>query len=144
MTELLTFLDHVRAARAKPVTLPLGVALFHGPIGSGKAKAALAIARELDTEILRIDLSAVVSKYIGETEKHIDAVLPSGLAQSCCWTRRMLYSASARKFGIRTIVTRTARCPTCFSASRLSKELPSSRPMRDRTSTRHSCAGCGS
>jgi SpoVK/Ycf46/Vps4 family AAA+-type ATPase len=74
MTELLTFLDHVRAARAKPAQPGSGVALFHGPSGSGKAKAALAIARELDTQILRIDLSAVVSKYIGETEKHIDAV----------------------------------------------------------------------
>jgi SpoVK/Ycf46/Vps4 family AAA+-type ATPase len=36
--------------------------------------AALAIARELDKQVLRIDLSRVVSKYIGETEKHIDPV----------------------------------------------------------------------
>jgi len=36
--------------------------------------AAHAIARELGTHILRIDLSRLVSKYIGETEKNLDAV----------------------------------------------------------------------
>lgn len=51
-----------------------GVALFHGPSGTGKTLAALAIARELGTQVWRIDLASVVSKYIGETEKNIDAV----------------------------------------------------------------------
>lgn len=36
--------------------------------------AALAIARELDAQVWRIGLASVVSKYIGETEKNIDAV----------------------------------------------------------------------
>lgn len=49
-------------------------ALFHGPSGTGKTMSALAIARELDSQVLRIDLSRVVSKYIGDTEKHMDAV----------------------------------------------------------------------
>jgi SpoVK/Ycf46/Vps4 family AAA+-type ATPase len=51
-----------------------GVALFHGPRGTGKTMAAHAIARELGTHILRIDLSSVLNKYIGETEKNLDAV----------------------------------------------------------------------
>jgi SpoVK/Ycf46/Vps4 family AAA+-type ATPase len=51
-----------------------GVALFHGPTGAGKTLAALAFARELDQQVLRIDLSRVVSKYIGETEKNLAAV----------------------------------------------------------------------
>jgi SpoVK/Ycf46/Vps4 family AAA+-type ATPase len=51
-----------------------GVALFHGPSGTGKTLAALAIARELDVQVFRIDLSRVVSKYIGETEKNLAAV----------------------------------------------------------------------
>lgn len=51
-----------------------GVALFHGPGGTGKTLAALAIARELDVQVLRIDLSRVVSKYLGETEKNLAAV----------------------------------------------------------------------
>jgi SpoVK/Ycf46/Vps4 family AAA+-type ATPase len=51
-----------------------GVALFHGPSGTGKTLAAVAIARELGANVVRIDLASVVSKYIGETEKHLDAV----------------------------------------------------------------------
>ena len=51
-----------------------GVALFHGPSGTGKTMAAVVIARELGTNLLRVDLASVISKYIGETEKHLDAV----------------------------------------------------------------------
>jgi AAA+ superfamily predicted ATPase len=57
--------------------LPCGrgvTALFHGPSGTGKTMAALAVARKLGIQLLRIDLSRVVSKYIGETEKNIDRV----------------------------------------------------------------------
>jgi SpoVK/Ycf46/Vps4 family AAA+-type ATPase len=36
--------------------------------------SALGVAHELSSQVLRIDLSRVVSKYIGETEKHLDAV----------------------------------------------------------------------
>ena len=53
----------------------LGVgALFAGESGTGKTMAAEVLARELRLELLRIDLSAVVSKYIGETEKHLRQV----------------------------------------------------------------------
>jgi SpoVK/Ycf46/Vps4 family AAA+-type ATPase len=51
-----------------------GVALFHGPSGTGKTMAAAVIARELGTNLFRVDLASVISKYIGETEKHLDAV----------------------------------------------------------------------
>jgi len=53
----------------------LGVsALFTGPSGTGKTMAAEALARELRLDLYRIDLSAVVSKYIGETEKNLKQV----------------------------------------------------------------------
>jgi SpoVK/Ycf46/Vps4 family AAA+-type ATPase len=58
---------HLKEARS-------GVVLFQGLRGTGKAMAAHAIARELGTHLLRIDLSSLVSKYIGETEKHLTAV----------------------------------------------------------------------
>ncbi|SEJ11006.1 MULTISPECIES: ATP-binding protein [unclassified Variovorax] len=46
-------------------------ALFSGPPGTGKTMAAEAIANELGLPIYRIDLSQVVNKYIGETEKNL-------------------------------------------------------------------------
>ena len=49
-------------------------ALFHGPSGTGKSMSALGIAQALNSQVLRIDLSQVVSKYIGQTAKHLDAV----------------------------------------------------------------------
>ena len=50
----------------------LGVtALFAGESGTGKTMAAEVIAGELGLDLYRIDLSAVVSKYIGETEKNL-------------------------------------------------------------------------
>ena len=50
----------------------LGVsALFAGASGTGKTMAAEVIANELQLHLYRIDLSAVVSKYIGETEKNL-------------------------------------------------------------------------
>lgn len=53
----------------------LGItALFAGPSGTGKTMAAEVIAGALDLDLYRIDLSAVVSKYIGETEKHLARV----------------------------------------------------------------------
>ncbi|EDX83454.1 ATPase, AAA family protein [Synechococcus sp. PCC 7335] len=50
----------------------LGVsAMFAGPSGTGKTMAAEVIANELNLHLYRIDLSSVVSKYIGETEKNL-------------------------------------------------------------------------
>jgi hypothetical protein len=49
-------------------------ALFSGPSGTGKTMAAEVLAGELKLDLYRIDLSAVVSKYIGETEKNLKQV----------------------------------------------------------------------
>jgi ATPase family protein associated with various cellular activities (AAA)/winged helix domain-containing protein len=48
--------------------------LFAGPSGTGKTLAAEILANELELDLFRIDLSAVVSKYIGETEKNLRRV----------------------------------------------------------------------
>jgi SpoVK/Ycf46/Vps4 family AAA+-type ATPase len=54
------------------ITRGLGVSvLFAGPSGVGKTMAAEVVARHLELDLYRIDLSAVVSKYIGETEKNL-------------------------------------------------------------------------
>jgi adenylate kinase family enzyme len=47
------------------------VALLSGPPGTGKTMAAQVVAAELEMDLFRIDLASVVSKYIGETAKHL-------------------------------------------------------------------------
>jgi hypothetical protein len=59
----------VRLTRGRGVT-----ALFAGPSGTGKTMAAEVLAAELGLDLLRVDLSAVVDKYIGETEKNLRRV----------------------------------------------------------------------
>jgi hypothetical protein len=57
---------------------PLGrglIGLFSGPPGTGKTMAAQILARRLDLALYRVDLSAVVSKWVGETSKHLEAIL---------------------------------------------------------------------
>ncbi|MDB5684890.1 MAG: ATPase central domain protein [Sphingomonas bacterium] len=58
-----------------------GVAvLLAGPSGAGKTMAAEVVAGELGLDLFRIDLSRVVSKYIGETEKNLGAVFDAAEA----------------------------------------------------------------
>jgi ATP-dependent 26S proteasome regulatory subunit len=53
----------------------LGIsALFAGPSGTGKTMAGEVLANELNLDLFRIDLSQVVNKYIGETEKNLRRV----------------------------------------------------------------------
>lgn len=80
---LSTIAQHVRHAYqvyfpggfAEKSSRGLGVsALFFGESGTGKTFAAEVLANELNLALYRIDLSAVVSKYIGETEKNLKAI----------------------------------------------------------------------
>lgn len=49
-------------------------ALFSGPPGTGKTMAAQVIAADLHMDLYKVDLSSVVSKYIGETEKNLSRI----------------------------------------------------------------------
>ncbi len=80
LTELVLHVRHQRLVNeqwgfAAKSRRGLGIsALFAGPSGTGKTMAAEVIARELRLDLYRIDLSAVVTKYIGETEKNLRRV----------------------------------------------------------------------
>ncbi|QRM90712.1 AAA family ATPase [Lacinutrix sp. WUR7] len=50
-------------------------ALFHGPPGTGKTLTASLIGKKTNQNVYRVNLSRIISKYIGETEKNLMAVL---------------------------------------------------------------------
>lgn len=79
----------------------LGVStLFAGPSGTGKTMAAEVLARELNLDLYRIDLSAVVSKYIGETEKNLRLVFDAAEAGGAI----LLFDEADALFGKRSEV----------------------------------------
>lgn len=79
----------------------LGVsALFSGPPGTGKTMAAGLIAKELSTDIYQVDMSKIVSKWIGETEKNLAALFEAAEAGHAI----LLFDEADALFGKRTEV----------------------------------------
>ncbi|BCT67375.1 ATP-binding protein [Nitrosospira sp. NRS527] len=72
--------------------------LFCGPPGTGKTMAAEAIAHDLELPMFRIDLSQVVNKYIGETEKNLKRVFDAAEDSDCL----MFFDEADALFGKRT------------------------------------------
>ena len=82
-------------------TRGLGIsALFSGASGTGKTMAAEVLANELALDLYRIDLSAVVSKYIGETEKNLRRVFDTAEETGAI----LLFDEADALFGKRTEV----------------------------------------
>jgi hypothetical protein len=96
-------------ARGRGVT-----ALFSGPSGTGKTMAAEILANHLRLDLFRVDLSGVVSKWVGETEKTATTVTPTSRWTTCC---------------------------SGWSSTRGSRSSPRTAARR---STPRSCGGCGS
>jgi len=79
----------------------LGIsALFSGVSGTGKTMAAEVLAQELNLDLYRIDLSSVVSKYIGETEKNLRRVFDAAESGSSI----LLFDEADALFGKRSDV----------------------------------------
>lgn len=57
--------------------------MFSGSSGTGKTMAAGVIASELNLDLYRIDLSKIVSKYIGDTEKNLDKIFAAAQQANC-------------------------------------------------------------
>ncbi|MGH3740628.1 MAG: ATP-binding protein [Micromonosporaceae bacterium] len=74
--------------------------LFSGPSGTGKTMSAALIAAELGLDLYAVDLAAVVSKYIGETEKNLDSVFAEGRASNAI----LLFDEADALFGRRSEV----------------------------------------
>jgi hypothetical protein len=87
-------------ARKVPYGRGLSV-LFSGPPGTGKTMAAQIIARELGVDLYKIDLSGVVSKYIGETEKNLSRIFAAAESSNAV----IFFDEADALFGKRTEVT---------------------------------------
>ena len=74
--------------------------LFAGSSGTGKTMAAEALARTMRLDLYRVDLSAVVSKYIGETEKNLRRVFDAAEESGAV----LLFDEADALFGKRTEV----------------------------------------
>lgn len=74
--------------------------LFTGPPGTGKTMAAQVVANELELEIYKVDLSKVISKYIGESEKNLGEVFDSAKRSNVI----LLFDETDALFGKRTEV----------------------------------------
>jgi AAA+ superfamily predicted ATPase len=75
-------------------------ALFTGPSGTGKTMAAGVLAADLGLELYRVDLSVVLSKYIGETEKNLARVFAAAEAVDAV----LFFDEADALFGKRTEV----------------------------------------
>jgi broad-specificity NMP kinase len=104
------------ARRGTPV-----VALFSGPPGTGKTMAAQLLAHALDADLLRVDLSRIVDKYIGETEKNLERVFAEAEATGSV----LLFDEADVLFGRRTEVRdahdRYANQGTAFLLQRIER-----------------------
>ena len=73
-------------------------ALFYGPPGTGKTLAATLLGKKNDMDVYRVDLSMIVSKYIGETEKNLAKVFD--MAENRNWI--LFFDEADALFGKRT------------------------------------------
>ena len=77
------------------------VTLFSGPSGTGKTTTAEVIAHDLGVDMFRVDLSALVSKYIGETEKNLEEIFSAAHAGDYL----LLFDEADSLFGTRSKVS---------------------------------------
>jgi len=95
--------------------------LFSGPPGTGKSLSAEVVASALGVDLLAVDISRVVSKWIGETEKHLAEVFDTAERAQAV----LLFDEADALFGKRTEVSdahdRYANLETAYLLSRLER-----------------------
>lgn len=89
-------------------------ALFSGPPGTGKTMLAGLIARELGLDLFRIDLSRVLSKYIGETEQRLGRLFEEGKRGGVALLFDEADSLFARRTEVKSSVDRYANLEVNF------------------------------
>lgn len=77
--------------------------LFSGPSGTGKTLSARILAAELGMDLYRVDLAAVINKYIGETEKNLNAIFDAAKVSNAI----LYFDEADALFGKRTEINDT-------------------------------------
>jgi hypothetical protein len=102
--------------------LPYGrgiTALFSGPPGTGKTMAASVIANVLGRELHRVDLSRVVDKYVGETEKNLGAIFDAAAEAHAVLLFDEADSLFARRTSVGSSNDRYANLETAYLLQRM-------------------------
>ena len=102
LEEINTWIEHQHTIMndwgLKRILKPGYRALFYGPPGTGKTLAATLLGKKNNMDVYRVDLSMIVSKYIGETEKNLAKVF--ALAENRNWI--LFFDEADALFGKRT------------------------------------------
>lgn len=102
LEEINTWIEHQHTIMKdwglKRILKPGYRALFYGPPGTGKTLAATLLGKKNNMDVYRVDLSMIVSKYIGETEKNLAKVFD--LAENRNWI--LFFDEADALFGKRT------------------------------------------
>jgi hypothetical protein len=128
LTEIKEFIARVRHRRqvyeewgfARKVAKGLGLAaLFAGPPGTGKTMVAGIIANELALDLYQIDLSRIVSKYVGETEKNLAGVFDAAEAGHAILLFDEADSLFAKRTEVKSSVDRYANLEVNYLLQRM-------------------------
>ncbi len=98
-TDRAAFWEQPNAQRLFPQGRGL-LGLFTGPPGTGKTMAAQVVAAKIGLDLFRIDMSTVVSKYVGETSKNLERILSRAHRMNAV----LLFDEADALFGKRTEV----------------------------------------
>lgn len=105
LKEILAWLNHgsklINKLNMRKNIQPGFRTLFYGPSGTGKTTAVALIGKKVGKEVYRIDLSQIVSKYIGETEKNLEKIFR--VAQERDWI--LFFDEADALFGKRTNIS---------------------------------------
>lgn len=100
--EIMTWVEHgPKLLKLDSKINPSFPCLFYGPPGTGKSLTAKLIGKKYGKDVFRIDLSMIVSKYIGETEKNLAHLFDS--AENKDWI--LFFDEADSLFGKRTDIT---------------------------------------
>lgn len=101
------------------VSYGIGIsALFYGDSGTGKTMAAEVLANTIGVDLIKVDLSTVINKYVGETEKisPVSSIWRSWTPAFYFLMKQMHYSVNAAKLKMLRIDTLILKCLICYSA----------------------------